>query len=196
MKKHPHDVLVLNRSYAPIHIITWKRAMSLIYQDKALSIDHVSFASYNFADWISLTFERPEDFYLIGSANSPVALPEIIVATGFNKLPDRQVKYSRQSVFSRDHFKCAYCGKVFGVKSLTIDHIVPRSKGGKTSWDNVITACMKCNQKKGSKLLHECSMSLLYQPTKPGWVSPLANVTKDHPCKSWKHFMNAVSISE
>lgn len=189
-----HDVLVLNKSWAPIHIIDFKRAISLVYQEKVVSLDH-EMIHYNLTDWVEFSrLCEDKDYYKVKSISMDIAIPEIIVSTTFKRLPSRKVKYSRQNVFTRDGHICAYCGKKFKHKELTIDHIIPRSQGGMTKWDNVVGACFPCNQLKADRTPAQANMRLMYKPHKPKWESPLDGVSKGHPCKSWHHFMSRVSI--
>ena len=187
MKKY--DILALNKSWIPIHIITWKVAISLIYQEKVHSLDRDMIA-YGLDDWLAFTTHNADDYYKVKGSSMAIAIPEVIVSTTFNKLPTRHVKYSRQNVFSRDNFTCAYCGKGHRAKDLTIDHIIPRDQNGKTTWDNVISACFSCNQKKANRTPEQAKMWLKFEPKKPKWFSPLDNFNVEtHPCKSWQHFM-------
>lgn len=183
------DVLVLNRVWLPIHIIDWGKAMSLVYQEKCKSLDR-DCIPYTFDQWKQFTLQNLQHYPFVQTVNYPVAVPEIIVSVSFDRLPRREVKYSRQNVFSRDHFRCVYCGNRFKRDQLTLDHIIPRSQGGKSTWDNTVSSCFKCNQRKADRTLKDAGMSLLIQPTKPKWISPLQNVNiETHPCKSWEHFI-------
>jgi 5-methylcytosine-specific restriction endonuclease McrA len=122
-----------------------------------------------------------------------IAIPEIIVLMKYNKLPTRDVKYSRENVFHRDHYTCQYCGNVFHVKELTVDHILPRDLGGRTLWNNITTACKPCNNKKANKTPEKAGMVLLHKPTKPQWLNPITNARgKTSICKSWLRFMDRV----
>ena len=189
------DVLCLNKSFLTIHVLSWQKAISLIYQEKARALDR-EFTAYSYQDWLDFSIANAESYYKVKGTNYSIALPEVIVSTSFNRLPERQVKYSRQSVFSRDKFTCAYCGKIFKVSDLTVDHIIPRAQGGKTEWDNVIASCFKCNQNKADRTPRQAGLKLHFRPTKPGWCSPLHNVNfNTHPCKSWQHFMKRVDIT-
>lgn len=195
MKKKKHDVLVLNKQWVPIHIVDWGKGISLIYQEKCRPIryDDECVVAYTYKEWIDFTIRNADDYAIAKTVNYPIAVPEIIVSVTFNRLPDRQVKYSRQNIFARDGFRCAYCGTHHNRKDLTLDHIIPRSLGGKTTWDNTVSCCFPCNQKKADRSLKECGMKLKVKPKKPEWVSPLDNIGPAHPCKSWKHFMRRVT---
>lgn len=186
------DVLVLNRSYIPIHIIDWGKAMSLIYQETSRPLDR-DLITYSYEDWLVFS-QNNEEYPLVKTIKYAVAVPEIIVLRDYDRLPIRDVKYSRQTLFQRDHFKCAYCGGHFDKRALTVDHINPRDRGGKTTWENTITACKACNMKKGNKTLAQAGMKLLYHPRKPKWISPIAGLKKEHPCKSWQKFLDRTLV--
>lgn len=195
-EKKRHGVLTLNKHYVPIHIIEWGKAVSLMFQDHARALD-MDYMVYKYEDWLAFSTlpETERAYQFVSSSRYKVAVPEIIVLTDYERLPTRDVKYSRQTVFQRDAWTCAYCGKVFDKKDLNIDHIVPRCKGGLTTWQNTITSCISCNSKKADKTLAEAGLKLLFQPKRPKWLSPLTRVaSKEHPCKSWNHFLNRANV--
>jgi len=195
MHKRIPDCLVLNKGWIPIHIVSWQKAISLIYQEKCKALDK-DYLSYAYDDWKAFSIANAKNYHILHNINYPLALPEIIVSISFDRLPDRQVKYSRQNIFARDKFRCMYCGKQFQRKELTLDHVYPKSKGGRTTWSNTVSSCYSCNQKKANLTLEEAHMRLKFKPKKPKWFSPLDGVNvKTHPCKSWKHFMDRVSKS-
>jgi 5-methylcytosine-specific restriction endonuclease McrA len=187
------DVLVLNKSFVPIHIITWQRAMSLLIQDSARAIDS-DYIVYDFSDWL-LYSEVDDKYPKILTIKHKISLPSIIVLKNYNKLPIRDIKYSRETLFQRDNHTCAYCGGKFKPQLLTVDHILPRSLGGKTHWDNTVTACSECNGKKGNKTLEQTGMKLLYRPKKPKWVSPLTNIRSNKACKEWSIFLDRTLVN-
>lgn len=192
MKNKKPDVLVLNRSWIPIHIIVWERCMSLIVQEAALPLDR-DFVSYDFKDWVKYSF-LTKDYPTINTIQSRIAIPEIIVLKKFDKLPVRDVKFSRQTLFQRDKNRCGYCGIMFDRRELTIDHIIPRSKGGTSNWSNTVTCCKPCNYKKADQTLEQSGMKLLVKPKKPVWLSPLYDVKPNHPCKSWLRFLDRALV--
>lgn len=192
MKKKT-DVLVLNKKGDPIHIIDWQKAMSLMFQESVKSYDR-DFIQYCYKDWLVFSEMCSDDYPTVGTVSGKIIIPEIVILQKYDRLPTRDVKYSRQTLFERDHFTCAYCGGVYDKKKLTIDHILPRAQGGKTTWMNTITACFTCNNVKADKTPEQSNMHLRYKPRKPAWFSPLSHIKPDHPCKSWRTFMNKVSI--
>lgn len=195
MSSNYHDVLVLNRDWAPINIVSWGTGISLLFQEKAQALDR-DMVPYKYEAWkVFSASPNSRDYTRVVATNCYIAIPEIIVV--YNKqLPEIEAKYTRQNLFTRDKNTCAYCGVVHEVRNLTIDHIIPRCRGGKTEWNNVVTCCKTCNQIKADKPLHLCGLTLKYKPHKPRWESPLSNVLpKRVKCKSWLFFMKKVDIS-
>jgi 5-methylcytosine-specific restriction endonuclease McrA len=186
MKTKKPDVLVLNRSYIAIHIIDWKKAMSLIFQGAARPLDR-DFITYEYADWLDFS-SMTQEYPTVATVNKHIAVPEIIVLKKYDRLPQRDVKYSRQTLFQRDKYRCGYCGGVFEKKQLTVDHIVPRAHGGKSNWTNTISACVPCNSQKADRTPEAAGMPLKFKPKRPRWLSPLADIKPNHPCKSWLRF--------
>ncbi len=135
-------VLVLNASYEPLNICNWRRAIVLILKGKAEQIEHNGKLVY---------------------ASFP--LPTVIRLRAYVKIPYKEISLSRRNVLHRDKYTCQYCGE--HRHDLTIDHIVPRSKGGTDTWDNVVAACLKCNVRKGDRTPREANLALRTVPHKP-----------------------------
>lgn len=164
-----HSVLVLNRHWTAVHVTSARRALVLLYSDHARVVTE-DYSTHDFHSWRELS-EVMERAQKISTPSFEVAVPEVIMLTEFNRFPPRQLKFSRRNIYLRDNHTCQYCGKVPKKEELTIDHVVPRSKGGKTTWENVVLACIKCNMKKGSKLVQEAGLKLLNTPVKPHWLA-------------------------
>ncbi len=144
------NTLLLSAGFEPIRVISWKKAITLVLLGKV---------------------EVLEAYHLeIHSPSLTLKLPAVIKLTRYLKPIPRRVKFSRQNLFSRDNYTCQYCHRHYPANKLTYDHIVPRSKGGKTSWTNVVTSCMRCNLKKGNKPLHSLNYRLLNEPKEPRWL--------------------------
>lgn len=140
-------VLVLDKAWLPNRVVTWKRAMTWVFQER---VDVIHF----YDDVVS---SAKEDWFV----------PSVIRMRAGQTHKARIVRFSRTGVWNRDNGECQYCGKDVPLRDLTLDHIVPRSQGGPTTWANVTTCCFSCNQKKGSKSLEECGFSIRNYPTKP-----------------------------
>jgi 5-methylcytosine-specific restriction endonuclease McrA len=140
------QVLVLNASYEPLNVTSVRRAHVLVFKGKAEVLEQL---------------EEP-----LHSATDTYPWPHVIRLVTYVRVPRAvQRKISRRALFARDGWKCVYCGQNGG--RLTLDHVVPRSRGGESVWENVVTSCAPCNLRKGDRLLHEVSMHLRRQPKAP-----------------------------
>jgi 5-methylcytosine-specific restriction endonuclease McrA len=155
-------VLVLNASYEPLQIIPIRRAVVLLLQEKAELIESAS--------------------NRLRSLTRSFVVPIVIRLTRYIRIPRRlRLPCSRRGVLARDHDTCQYCGSQPGRSSLTVDHVLPRSRGGGTTWDNVVTACRECNHKKGGRTPEEANMALLTVPRQPQYVAfALLGELEDH----------------
>lgn len=163
------DTLVLNRNYFAVHVSDWRKAVSLLYQGHAQAVDE-DLQTYDFDDWVELSrmMERnPRGF--VHSATLKVAVPEVIRLTRYDRLPRQEVKFSRRNIYEHYGYRCCYCGGRFSAKELNLDHVVPRSKGGSTGWDNIVLSCVDCNTKKGDGTPAQAGLKLLVRPSKPRW---------------------------
>ncbi len=185
------DVLVLNKSYIPIHIITWQKAISLMYTNSAEAIDK-NYQSYTLDQWIRNNDE--DGLRKIHSVNMEIKIPAVIKLLGSNHLPKHCVKFTRQNIFQRDNYSCQYCGRRFHRQNLTKDHLIPKSKGGKNTWDNIVTACLSCNKKKADKDLEHSGLHLTKKPTEPSWMMIVHKKLSEGDNRSeWCNFLKHVS---
>jgi len=108
----------------------------------------------------------------------------------FDRMPKKEVKFTRHNVFERDRNTCQYCGKIFDRKDLNLDHVWPRDKGGRTTWENVVCSCIKCNTRKGNRTPESVGMKLIRKPKRPKWRAfvHFSFTTGAH--ESWKHFID------
>jgi len=163
------DVLVLNSSFYAIQVTSWRRALSLLYLDHARVVDQ-EYRTYSFETWRQLTEAmkaHPSGF--VRTATFRIAIPEVIALRFFDAVPASEVKFTRRNIYEHYGYRCCYCGQRLSTQELNLDHVVPRSRGGKTDWSNVVTSCIPCNLKKGNKLPQETGMKLLIKPSKPKW---------------------------
>jgi len=186
------NVLVLNRSYLPIHVTSVRRAFSLIYQGIARAIDE-QYQTFDFESWAEL--RAASDGETIGTSHGPIVVPRVIVLVAFDRIPKRHVRFSRLNIFARDDFTCQYCKKRGPRSDLNLDHVIPRALGGRSTWDNVVCSCLHCNRKKGGRTPRQAGMKLAKQPAKPRWT-PLSNlVSSSVRYKEWRPFLNVVDAS-
>lgn len=186
------NVLVLNRSYFPVHITTLRRAFCLLYQGIARAMD-AEYRTFDFQSWAELSVAvHDESIGLIGRA---IRVPRIIVLVAYDRMPRRGVRFSRMNIMLRDRHACQYCGKKFARNNLNLDHVMPRSKGGATTWENVVTSCHACNRKKGGKIPQEAHMHLIRAPFRPASL-PFLDLSQ-HRIRydEWKPFFNFVDFS-
>lgn len=190
------SVLVLNKHYMAIRIIGAKRAFSLLCRDLAevVSLEEGAYANYDFASWCEVSqFRRqfePDGHDWISTVNFYIAVPRIIRLLFYDRLPRRDVKFNRRNIFARDRNRCQYCGRRFPTSELSLDHVVPRSLGGKATWENIVCACTRCNVKKGGRTPRQAGMDLFRQPAKPKH-NTLVHVHLGHErYRSWKQFLD------
>ncbi|MDI6756490.1 MAG: HNH endonuclease [Endomicrobiia bacterium] len=188
------EVLVLNRNYYAIQITSWRRALGLLYVEHAEVIDE-EYRAYNFADWLEISRmmeNSPSGF--VRTPSLKIAIPEVIALKFYDKLPASEAKFTRKNIYEHYSYRCCYCGKKFPTNALNLDHVVPRSRGGRTSWDNIVTSCVRCNIKKSNCLPSEAGMKMLVSPSKPKWSGALslalrANIRIK---TSWQKFVDNV----
>ena len=190
------SVLVLNRFYAAIHVVNVRRAFGLLFRDLA-EVVHVSdgqYANYDFESWreiseVRANFKTPEDDW-IRAVNFEIQVPRVIRLLSYERVPKHTIRFNRRNIFARDSNRCQYCGKRFSTSELSLDHVVPRSRGGDTSWENIVCSCVRCNVKKGGRTPLEAHMRLIKPPVKPK-RSPLLTIKLGNPkYESWKSFLD------
>jgi 5-methylcytosine-specific restriction endonuclease McrA len=179
--------LVLNRSWAPIYTVPAKRALVWLYRGVVQAVDDTNFTIHDFSSWcaVSALSEKP----FIMTPNLHIVVPEVVKMVRYNGMPISRVAFTRKSLFQRDRYRCQYCGDTPGVKELTIDHVVPISRGGRSNWDNCVLACVPCNARKANRTPDEAHMTLLRKPDFPKW-SPLHNVSRAKVLSSWQTFVS------
>ncbi len=190
------SVLVLNKHYMAVRVVGAKRAFSLLFRELAevVSVEKGRYSNYDFESWCEVsqfkrTFE-PEGNDWVSTVNFYVAVPRIIRLLFYDRLPRNEVKFNRRNIFARDRSRCQYCGKRFASSELSLDHVIPRSMGGRSVWENVVCACTSCNAKKGGRTPKQAGMSLIRTPVKPK-RNPLVHIHLGHQrYRSWKQFLD------
>ncbi|MGC1479180.1 MAG: HNH endonuclease [Chthoniobacterales bacterium] len=185
-------VLVLNRLWQAVNTCTVRRALVLLFQGQAQVVNSDegnNFQTHDFGSWREFSDLEPEA-EMVNTITSSIRVPQVIVLLLFDRLPKKEVKFTRHNVFERDKNTCQYCRKIFDRRDLNLDHVFPRDRGGQTTWENVVCSCIPCNSRKGNRLPHEAGMQLLQKPKRPKW-RPFVNLTFPHPRhESWKHFVD------
>lgn len=173
-----HQVLKLNSNFEPLEIISWQDAISLWWNGRVEIVKE-------YEDFNILSFSIQLDDKRMFSGKCP-AVVRLLSFVGFRRKP----KYSRLSIFKRDSFQCQYCGVQPGTANLNIDHVVPRAQGGKTTWENVVAACIPCNSRKGNKTPWQAKMILKKDPVRPN-PSDMMKLTFNLPKtpEAWRDFL-------
>ena len=166
------SVLVLNRLYMAIRVISARRAFSMLTRNLAevIDVDDGKYISYDMESWTELSVLRegfPAHTDWVRTVRMHIAVPRIIRLLGYDRLPAQTVKLNRRNIYARDHNQCQYCGRNYPTSELTLDHILPRSQGGVSSWTNLVCACVECNSRKGGRTPHQASMKLIRKPVQP-----------------------------
>lgn len=187
------DVLVLNKFWSAIQICSLEHAIGLLFkeegpgQPKARIVDpSADFATYTWDDWAKLRPVEGED--VIQTAHEAYRIPDVILLTGFKEIPGHKMRFSRRALFQRDHWQCQYCGKQCRADDVTLDHVLPRAQGGKTTWENIACACVVCNSLKADKTPEQAGMKLRRTPKKP-MLGFLPRRKRVQP-KNWEHFLS------
>lgn len=167
-------VLVLNYSFEPLHFTNARRAVTLLLSGKAESVE-----------------ESPR---IVRSPSFTLRLPAVIRLAFYIRRPFLvRVAFNKKNILRRDNYACQYCGR--RGESLTVDHVVPRSRGGQTAWANVVAACLRCNLKKGDRTLEDAGMRLIRQPPEPQFLFSVHLLRHPHApffLESWRKYLSAL----
>jgi 5-methylcytosine-specific restriction endonuclease McrA len=162
--------LVLNMDYSPISICTIQRAFLLVFLQKAELL-------------------RENEAHIIRTIDKHYPMPSVIKLKKYVHVPYKGVILSRENIFRRDSFECQYCGTK---KELTLDHVIPKAKGGSTTWNNLVTACKQCNSKKGDFSPEEAGLELKMKPFRPSYVMFIRDFS-GYSYDEWLPFLNVKS---
>lgn len=178
--------LILNRSWQPVHVAPVSRSLILLWNEAAKVVDPDDYQLYTWADWAQLAPREGEPF--IRTVRFRLRVPEVLTLTHHDRPRLNAVTFSRRNLFKRDHATCQYCGTRPGTEELTIDHVVPRARGGLTTWDNCVLACATCNSRKANRTPEQAGMKLRRPPFRPAW-KPLYD-TSTARIASWSRFLS------
>ena len=164
-----------------------RRAFRLFCSGRAHAVAD-DFVRYEFADWCDLPM-RPDE-RMIRTPSRAIRVPQVIQLVHYDRLPNREVRFTRRNIFYRDRNRCQYCGCVFPQRELNLDHVVPLSRGGGSTWENVVCACSPCNTRKGARRPKQASMKLIRRPRKPA-AHPMLRANWIGPCpEEWRTFLD------
>lgn len=201
------SVLALNRFYTAVHVVSVRRAFCLLAKGMAevVHVEDGAWVAFDFDAWLERSRRRraaqeagddsapeaypiePDDW--IRSVAFDVQVPRILRLLHYDRVPRNAVRFSRRNVFLRDENRCQYCRRVFTAHQLSLDHVIPRSRGGTTAWDNIVTACRRCNTRKGGRTPGEAGMSLHQIPFRPTRNPVLSYQLTSTKYASWRVFV-------
>lgn len=160
-------VLLLNASYEPLKIVNWKRAINLYFSNKVEIVE---------------TYDL-----VVRSVNLSIYLPSVVRLLYMAKQFRRSVPLTRINILARDSYRCQYCFQKLTLSNATIDHVIPKSRGGMATWDNLVACCIECNKRKGDRTPQEAQMTLRAHPRKPVWLPVLRN--KEDVPECWRSYI-------
>lgn len=179
-------VLVLNRSYLPVHVTSVKRAFALLYQGVARAVDE-QYRTFDFASWRELALELHHE--RVGVVGGFIRVPRVLLLIAYERVPKRHVRFSRFNIYARDGNGCQYCGRRFARTELNLDHVIPRSRGGPHTWENIVASCRRCNARKENRMPQEVGLKLRSHPAPPRedlWI--VMAVGEVYP--AWEPYLN------
>ncbi|MEX0330114.1 MAG: HNH endonuclease [Puniceicoccaceae bacterium] len=188
-----HRVLVLNRNWQAVNIVGVRRAFSLLCQDHArvINTSNGEFAPMDAGEWIAYSQEVEggpgRDF--IHTVRLNILIPKVLLLRSYDRLPVTEIKFNRENIFIRDNYTCQYTGKRCKASDLTLDHVIPRERGGRTSWENIVTCRRDINSLKANRLPHEAGLKLIRKPVRPKWRPFSAVVASSRIEQEWRHFL-------
>lgn len=164
------EALLLNSTFMPLRIVSWRKAMILMALRK-----------------VEVVEEYNKEIHTVSLS---IRLPSVIRLLKFIRARDQEIRFTRYNIYLRDKGRCQYCGDRFSARDLTYDHVIPRTRGGTATWENIVTCCRSCNLRKGGRTPHEAEMRLIRLPRKPEWL-PIVDVTmgiRGVP-ESWQNYL-------
>ena len=165
-----------------------RRCFTLLYKGHVRAV-LPDYTTYAWEEWCDVPVQTGDDF--ITTPSMTLRVPRVIQLLSCERPPRHDVKFSRHNIYVRDGNRCQYCGKRFQTSELSLDHVVPLSRGGPSTWENVVCACLPCNVRKGNKLLDEAGLKLRRMPVKPK-ASPLGLLSPQRIHPSWRNFLDVV----
>ena len=183
-------VLVLNKSYQPVRITDAQQGFSMLFMGRACALD-ADYQPYDFMAWLAR--EPSTDDEAIGTPRGAICVPRVLLLNDYNRVPRAPLRLSRRHVYMRDEYTCQYCGTRPGVKDLNLDHVLPRSRGGRSTWENLVTSCRPCNLRKGWATPDEAGMILEKRPVRPSWSMALSLAAQRRRFREWEPFLAQVA---
>ncbi|MBX3183696.1 MAG: HNH endonuclease [Polyangiaceae bacterium] len=177
---------MLNRYFMPLRLTTTRRALLLLYAGAARALDEGEL--YSFPEWLALP-TRPQDD-VVPLVNGALRVPRVLQLARYDKHPRVELRLTRKNLLLRDEGRCQYCGAQPTPRDLNVDHVLPRSRGGRDSWENLVISCKRCNLTKGQRTPEEANMRLRARPSRPRWSTTThILLSSKHPYAEWEPFL-------
>jgi len=181
------SVLVLNRLFQAIQVTSVKKAFCLLYKGHVKVVEP-DYTTYNWENWCDIPVQPQDE--VIQTPRASIKVPRVILLLHYDSLPPQEVRFTRKNIYMRDRSRCQYCGKKPSIKELNLDHVIPLSRGGRSTWENIVCCCVECNGRKGNRLALEAGMHLIKDPKKPRW-HPLVKLSfSSGRYESWRNFLD------
>jgi 5-methylcytosine-specific restriction endonuclease McrA len=189
-KLHRHTVLVLNRNWQAVGVKTPAETFAMLMTDTATGLD-IRGLDYmtplRWKQWLELPILEDDDY--VQTVNSKIKIPKVIILSKFDKVPKKRPRFSQKNIWIRDNFTCQYTGKKLKPGEGNVDHIMPKSRGGATNWDNCVLACKKVNAKKADKTPEEVGLNLIKRPLPPKELPVTFYIRNRYNIKEWNVFL-------
>ena len=183
--------LVLNRTWTPIQVTSVREAIGLVAKGSAYIIEPETYRTHDLRTWDDVSRARARlGDRMIRSRHLTLLPPEVVLLRSYEGLGERSVVFSRKNLFKRDRYTCQYCGAQPGPESLTVDHVRPRSRGGVSTWENCVLACLDCNRRKADRSPERAGLRLRKVPRKPSWKTLARSVPRGERRESWEQFLS------
>jgi hypothetical protein len=185
-------VLILNRNWQAIHVKSPLEAMTMMYSDTATALDirgEDYMVPLKWQDWINIPIEDEKDDF-IQTVRGNIKIPKVLVLCNYNKVPRKRPKFSPKAVWERDEGICQYTGKKLTPQEANIDHVIPRSRGGKTDWGNCVLTHKEVNSKKADRTPEEAGLKLIRKPQDPKELPSTFYIRNKHNVREWDLFLN------
>jgi 5-methylcytosine-specific restriction endonuclease McrA len=181
------NVLVLNRLFQAIQVTSVRKAFCLLYKGQVKVVEP-DYTTYTWENWCDIPVQPYDD--VIHTPRALIKVPRVILLLHYDELPPHEVRFTRKNIYFRDKSRCQYCGRRSATKDLNLDHVVPLSRGGRSTWENVVCCCIECNARKGNCAPEEVGMRLIKEPRKPRW-HPLVKLSfSGGRYEVWKNFLD------
>ena len=181
-------VLVLNRGYQPVRVTSARDALAMLFVGRAFALD-ASYEPHTFDAWVA----NGSGDHAIGTTQGALFLPRVILLKIYSRVPRTPLRLSRRNLLLRDSYTCQYCARTPSVRDLNLDHVMPRSRGGGTTWENLVVSCRRCNLDKGNRTPREAGLRLLKTPKRPTW-SVLVQLVGTKSVPQWEPFLGGVEL--